>query len=72
MGGILRGEIYRRKLASREFDWGELAGGILLESRGHRGVSALTGKRVKEDNDFAIEEHHFFAIIHLVLMNFSY
>ena len=55
MVGILRGEIYRRKLARREFDWGELAGGILLESRGHRGVSALTGKRVKEDNDFAIE-----------------
>ena len=27
----------------------------------HLGVSALTGKRVKEDNDSAIKEHHLFC-----------
>ena len=27
----------------------------------HLGVSALTGKRVKEDNDAAIKEHHLFC-----------
>ena len=27
----------------------------------HLGVSALTGKRVKRDNDFAIREHHLFC-----------
>ena len=26
----------------------------------HLGVSALTGKRVKEDNDSAIKDHHLF------------
>ena len=38
----------------------------------HLGVSALTGKRVKEDDDCAIKEHHLFAIIHLVLTIFPY
>ena len=27
----------------------------------HLGVSALTAKRVKGDNDFAIKEHHLFC-----------
>ena len=27
----------------------------------HLGVSALTGNKVKEDNDFAINEHHLFC-----------
>ena len=36
------------------------------------GVSALTGKRVKGDNDSAIKEHYLFAITHLVLTIFPY
>ena len=27
----------------------------------HLGISALTGKRVKGDNDFAVKEHHLFC-----------
>ena len=37
----------------------------------HLGISALTGKRVKGDNDSAIKKNIYFAIIHLVLMIFS-
>ena len=36
------------------------------------GVSALTGKRLKGDNDSAIKNIIYFAIIYLVLKNFSY
>ena len=34
--------------------------------------SALTGNRVKGDNDYAIKKHHFFPFIHLVLTIFPY
>ena len=39
----------------------------------HLGISALTGKRKKGDNDSAIKKNIiYFAIIHLVLMIFPY
>ena len=33
----------------------------------HLGISALAGKRVKGDDDFAIKEHLYSAITHLIL-----
>ena len=38
----------------------------------HLGISALSGKRVKGDNDSAIKEIIYFAIINLVLTIFPY
>ena len=41
--------------------YGKTMGHFKVRMSEHLGVSALTGKRVKEDNDSAIKEHHLFC-----------
>ena len=41
--------------------YGQTMGHFKVRMSEHLGVSALTGKRVKEDNDSAIKEHHLFC-----------
>ena len=43
-----------------------------VRMREHLGVSALTGKRVKGDNDSAIKEHHLFCNHSSGFDDFSY